>query len=403
MVLKALILVGGHGTRLRPLTFTKSKPLVDFVNKPMVFHQIEALTMAGVKHIILAVSYKQKELEEVLRDFSKKLDVQVDFSVEDEPLGTAGPISLAKNLLDQEDKDPFFMLNSDISCCWPFSELLQFHRAHGKEGSIVVTRVDDPSKYGVVVEHPHSGGQIKQFVEKPVASETGETGFLGDKINAGIYIFNKTIITRLRPVKMSIERQIFPYMAAEGKLFMMTLKGYWMDIGQPKDYLIGQALHLEDLRFSRSELLSTTHSPKIVQAKDVVFETEYSSESNASDKVRRMKYKIIGDVVIDKSATIAASSVLGPNVVIGPNVVVGKGARVQQSAIFSGTRVGDGAFIARSIIGWNCRIGNWSRLEEICVLGKDVCVEDEIFLKGTRVCPHKMVKKSNYKSGHIVL
>jgi len=399
MVLKALILVGGYGTRLRPLTFTMPKPLVDFVNKPIVFHQIEALSAAGVKHIILAVSYKQKALEEALKEFAHKLDIEIDFSVEDVPLGTAGPICLARDLLDPEDDDPFFMLNADISCCYPFSELLQFHLAHKEEGSLVVTRVDDPSKYGVVVEHPHSGGQVKQFVEKPVASETGKTGFVGDKINAGMYIFNKDIIKRIRPVKTSIERQIFPYMAAEGKLFMMTLKGYWMDIGQPKDYLVGQALHLEDLRGSQSLGLSSAQHLKTGE----VIEGEHLKTPTSPKLATSRKCKIIGNVVIDETATIMTSCVLGPNVVIGAHVIIGNGTRVQESAIFSGCKVGDGAFISNSIIGWDSRIGNWSRLEDNCVLGEDVSVPDEIFLKGTRVCPHKTVKESNYTSGHVVL
>merc|ERR1719427_1395311 len=115
------------------------------------------------------------------------------------------------------------------------------------------------------------------------------------------------------------------------------------------------------------------------------------------------KCKIIGNVVIHHSAKITTSCVLGPNVVVGSNVVIGNGARVQESAVFSGTTIGDGAFIANSIIGWHSRIGNWSRLEDNCVLGEDVSVPDEIFLKGTRVCPHKTVKESNYSSGHVVL
>jgi len=386
MVLKALILVGGYGTRLRPLSFTKPKPLVDFVNKPIVMHQVEALVQAGVKHIILAVSYKQEALEKALSIYGERLDVKIEFSVEDEPMGTAGPICLAAKMLDPQDKDPFFMLNADISCCYPFSELLNFHIAHGEEGTIVVTRVDDPSKYGVVVEHPHSGGKIKQFVEKPVASKRGEVAFVGDKINAGMYIFNKSIIKRIRPVKTSIERQIFPYMAAEGKLFMMTLKGYWMDIGQPADYLIGQNLHLEDLRNSQSLCSNAPGTPKVLTAL-------------ASGK----HCKVMGNVVIDRSAKIAHSAVLGPNVVIGPNVVVGDGARIRDSAIFSGSKVGSGAFITNSIVGWDSRIGNWCRLEDMCVLGEDVTVPDEIFIKGTRVCPHKTVKESNYESGNIIL
>lgn len=378
MVLKALVLVGGYGTRLRPLTFTKPKPLVDFVNKPIVLHQIEALVAAGVKHIILAVAFRAHALEEALVHYGEQLGVKIEFSIEDVPLGTAGPIALAQSLLDPEDADPFFMLNADISCVYPFAELLKFHRAHGEEGTIVVTRVDDPSKYGVVVEVPGTGGQIKQFVEKP----TGKSGqpFLSDRINAGMYIFSKNIIKRIKPVRTSIERQIFPYMAAEGKLYMMELKGYWMDIGQPKDYLVGQKLHLADLR---------------------------ASESTRSDGQKALAdpktCKIYGSVIVDPTAKIAPTCVLGPNAVIGSGCVVADGARIRDSTIMKGATVGTGAYVNNSIVGEASRIGSWARLEDLCVLGDDVTVPDETFLKGVKVCPHRAVKSSHYASGHVIL
>lgn len=137
--MKALILVGGFGTRLRPLTLTTPKPLVEFANRPMILHQILALAAAGVNHIVLAVNYRPEVMQEFIDDLN--LDgVTVSFSVETEPLGTAGPLALAADVLGR-DSEPFFVLNSDVICEFPFQQLAAFHKAHGCEGTLLVTRV----------------------------------------------------------------------------------------------------------------------------------------------------------------------------------------------------------------------------------------------------------------------
>ena len=135
--MKALILVGGYGTRLRPLTLSRPKPLVEFANKPMLLHQIEALVEAGVSHVVLAVSYHAETLEKEMAVEAKRLGIQISFSHEKEPLGTAGPLALARDILAAND-EPFFVLNSDCICEFPFTDLVKFHRAHGKQGSILV-------------------------------------------------------------------------------------------------------------------------------------------------------------------------------------------------------------------------------------------------------------------------
>lgn len=173
---RALILVGGYGTRLRPLTLSRPKPLVEFSNKPILMHQIEALVEAGVRHVILAVSYRAEQMEAQLKKETDKLGVELIFSHETEPLGTAGPLALAKDLL-ASSKEPFFVLNSDIICDFPFRELEKFHRQHGHEGTIVVTKVEEPSKYGVVLYN--DVGCIEDFIEKPQE-------FISNKINAGM-------------------------------------------------------------------------------------------------------------------------------------------------------------------------------------------------------------------------
>lgn len=172
---RALILVGGYGTRLRPLTLSRPKPLVEFSNKPILMHQIEALVEAGVRQVILAVSYRAEQMELQLKEASEKLGVELIFSHETEPLGTAGPLALARDILTASD-EPFFVLNSDVICDFPFRELEAFHRQHGQEGTIVVTKVEEPSKYGVVLYN--EVGCIQSFIEKPQE-------FISNKINAG--------------------------------------------------------------------------------------------------------------------------------------------------------------------------------------------------------------------------
>ena len=146
-------------------------------------------------------------------------------------MGTAGPLRLAKDKLLKDDKTGFFLVfNSDVICDYPLDKFIEFHRAHGKEGSILATAVEDPSRYGVMVGQDN--GPIEKFVEKPKE-------WVGNKINGGLYILNTSVIDRIDLRPTSIEKEIFPKMAAEGQLYMFTLKGYWMDIGQPNDYLVG--------------------------------------------------------------------------------------------------------------------------------------------------------------------
>jgi mannose-1-phosphate guanylyltransferase len=151
-------------------------------------------------------------------------------------MGTAGPIRLAEKIIRENNTEGlFFVFNSDVICEYPLDKLIQYHKNHGKQGTIIVTQVKDPSKYGVIVSKEN--GEIERFVEKPQQ-------WVGNKINAGLYLLNVSVIDRIEMKPTSIEREIFPKMAADNNLFVYALDGYWMDIGQPKDYLIGQKLFL---------------------------------------------------------------------------------------------------------------------------------------------------------------
>lgn len=300
--MKALILVGGYGTRLRPLTFSKPKPLVDFVNSPMILHQVKALVEVGVTEVVLAVNYQPEVMLSAMHQVEEKYGVKITFSIEPEPLGTAGPLRLAKDILTADGNETFFVLNSDVICEFPFKELLEFHLSHHGEGTLMTTDVEDPSKYGVVLSVKGST-LIDKFVEKP-------KDYVGNAINAGIYIFNTSMLNRIPDKPTSIEKEIFPPMAAEKQLHSIPLKGFWADVGQPKDFLTGTALYLESMRLK-------------------------DPTSLASGK------HITGNVIIDPSAKIGNNCKIGPNVTIGPGVIVGDGVRLRSSVLMKECQIKD--------------------------------------------------------------
>lgn len=350
---RALILVGGYGTRLRPLTLSRTKPLVEFANKPILLHQIEALVEAGVSEVILAVSYRADQMEQELAAKATKLGIKLIFSHETEPLGTAGPIALAKEHLLKSTK-PFFVLNSDIICHFPFKELAKFHNNHGKEGTIVVTKVEEPSKYGVVVyDEDHC---VKSFIEKPQE-------FISNKINAGIYILNPTILKRIDLRPTSIEKEVFPQMAEDKELYAFELQNFWMDIGQPKDFLTGMCLYLNYIRLLEPSKLS--EGPCFV-----------------------------GNVMIDHTAKIGNNCKIGPNVIIGPGVTIEDGVCVKRCTILQDVIIHSNSWLESCIIGWRSSIGRWVRMEGTTVLGEDVIVNDEIYMNGGQVLPHKNIASS---------
>lgn len=391
--MKALILVGGYGTRLRPLTLNRPKPLVEFCNEPMIMHQIKQLVQVGVNHVILAVSYKADMMNKFIEEQEKLLGIKITLSHESTPLGTAGPLALARdqllsatqNLHSEGDVDneksislannnannnrnnsnnnndnippieePFFVLNSDIICDYPFQKMIEFHRSHKAEGTIVVTRVEEPSKYGVVVYD--EDGKVDRFVEKP-------NEFVSNKINAGLYIFNKSILNRIELKPTSIEKETFPSMASDQQLYAIELEGYWMDVGQPGDFLKGMSLFLNWTRKTKSHMLASGVG-------------------------------IVGDVLIDPSAKIGRGCQIGPNVCIGPNVVVEDGLLIKKCTILSGSHLQSHSRLDNCIIGWNCNIGKWVQMENTCVLGEGVQINDELYMNGARILPYKTISAS---------
>ncbi|KAH3684346.1 hypothetical protein WICPIJ_004692 [Wickerhamomyces pijperi] len=361
--MKGLILVGGYGTRLRPLTLTTPKPLVEFANRPMILHQIEALAKAGVTDIVLAVNYRPEVMVSTLKKYEAEYGVSITFSVEKEPLGTAGPLKLAEEVLKKDDS-PFFVLNSDVICDYPFEELVKFHEAHGGKGTIVATKVDEPSKYGVIVHDIATPNLIDRFVEKPVE-------FVGNRINAGLYILNPEVIDLIEMKPTSIEKETFPILVEQKSLYSFDLEGFWMDVGQPKDFLAGTTLYLNSVAKKNPETLS-------------------------KDK------HVIGNVLVDPTATIGEGAKVGPNVVLGPNVTIGPGVRIQNAVVLANSSINAHAWVKNTIVGWNNVIGQWARLDGITVLGDDVQVKDEVYVNGGKVLPHKSISANVEKESIIM-
>jgi len=293
-----------------------------------------------------------------LVDFEKKLGMKITCSQETEPMGTAGPLALARDKLDDGSGEAFFVLNSDVISEYPLKEMIEFHRNHGGEATIMVTKVDEPSKYGVVVMDEKTGS-VQRFVEKPQQ-------FVGNKINAGIYLLSPKTLDRIELRPTSIEKEIFPKIAAENQLFAMVLPGFWMDIGQPRDYNTGLRLYLNSLKQKMPKLLASGPS-------------------------------YIGNVIVDESAQVGEGCLIGPDVSIGQGCIIEAGVRLSRCTIMRGVRVKKHACISGSIIGWHSTIGQWARIENMTVLGEDVHVRDEIFSNGGVVLPHKEIKTSILK------
>jgi mannose-1-phosphate guanylyltransferase len=324
----------------------------------MIQHQVESLAAAGVTDIVLAVNYRPDIMAKALEKYEQLYKVRITFSVEQEPLGTAGPLKLAEKILAKDDS-PFFVLNSDVICEYPFAKLAEFHKSHGNEGTIVVTKVEEPSKYGVIVHKPDHPSRIDRFVEKPVE-------YVGNRINAGIYIFNTSVLKRIHLRPTSIEQETFPAICEDGQLHSFDLEGFWMDVGQPKDFLSGTCLYLSSLSKRGSKELAPASAP----------------------------YVHGGNVLIDPSAKIGKNCRIGPNVTIGAKVVIGDGVRLQRCVLLENSKVKDHAWVKSTIVGWNSTVGRWARLENVTVLGDDVSIQDEVYVNGGCILPHKSIRQN---------
>ena len=362
--MKAILLVGGFGTRLRPLTLLRPKPLVEFANKTVLEYQVEALVAAGVTEVVLAIGFQKEILvgfAERLRDRHK---IKVTLSVEDQPLGVAGPVKLAEaHLTAANPSGLFFLCNSDVICEFPFARMVETLKDRQALGVMCVAQVADPSKYGVVSSD--SEDRILSFHEKPKS-------FVGDCVNAGVYLFKTEVLARLSLSPVTDMVHFLQPLVQERRFFSLKLNHFWMDIGQPADFLKGSELFLEHLRRTKPHLLATGEG-------------------------------ILGNVLVHPSAKVHPDSLLGPDVCVGENCVVAAGARLQTVCLFADSSVGRSSYLRQTIVSWRSQVGAWTRIEGLTVIAEDCSVADELLLVEAMVFPQKAVTESSREPGLLLL
>ncbi len=313
---EAILLVGGKGTRLRPLTVHTPKPMVPAAGVPFLTHQLARARAAGVEHIVLATSYLAEVFEPYFGDGSS-LGLHLEYVTEQEPLGTGGAIRNVAERLHSAPGDPVLIFNGDILTGLDIAALVDTHRTCGADVSLHLTRVEDPRAFGLVPTD--DTGRVTAFLEKPQTPEEIVT----DQINAGAYVFNRSVIDTIpagRPV--SVERETFPGLLADGAhLQGMVDSTYWLDLGTPQAFVRGSA----DLVLGRAP------SPAVPGRR--------------------------GEALALETAEVAADAKLSGGTVVGPRTVVGAGARIHGSAVLEGAVVEEGAQIHDSLIGAGARIG----------------------------------------------
>ncbi len=313
--MRAVVLVGGFGTRLRPLTETRPKQMLPIVDRPMLEHVLGHLAGHGIDDVVLSLGYKPDAFMDAYPD-GTCAGVAVHYAVEPEPLDTAGAIRFAA--LDAGVDERFVVVNGDVLTDLDVSALVAFHEEKGAEGTIALHKVEDPSAFGVV---PTDGeGRVEAFVEKPSRDEAPT-----DLINAGTYVLEPSVLDRIEGGRrVSIEREVFPAMVADGTLYATAGDTYWIDTGTPALYLKAQLDLLDGLRGEPHEGVDP-------------------------------------DAAVHPSADVSRS-------VVAAGAVVGDGAVVCESAILAGARVEPGARIERSVVAFGAVVGEGAELDA-CVIG----------------------------------
>ncbi|MFF9854303.1 mannose-1-phosphate guanylyltransferase [Streptomyces litmocidini] len=313
---EAILLVGGKGTRLRPLTVNTPKPMVPAAGVPFLTHQLARARAAGIEHIVLATSYLAEVFEPYFGDGSS-LGLSLEYVTEEEPLGTGGAIRNVASRLHSGPDDPVLIFNGDILTGLDIQALVDTHSSSGADVSLHLTRVEDPRAFGLVPTD--DTGRVTAFLEKPQTPEEIVT----DQINAGAYVFKRSVIDAIptgRPV--SVERETFPELLSSGAhLQGMVDSTYWLDLGTPQAFVRGSA----DLVLGRAP------SPAVPGR--------------------------CGDRLVLPSARVAPDAKLTGGTVVCADAVVGEGARVTGSALLAGAIVEPGAVITDSLIGAGARIG----------------------------------------------
>jgi len=363
----AIVLAGGYATRLRPLTLTRPKALLPVLGKPILDWILEGLKSAGVYRVFMSVRYLADMIKSRYGD-GGGLGIKIEYVEEINPLGDAGPVPLIVNKYGI--KDPFLVVYSDIFSNINFAEVIKHHLSNSGLVTIALTKVEDPSRYGVAVLD--ADNKVVSFVEKPQGVVSSNL------INAGVYVFQPQALKYFpskTPSKLAID--VIPKVVKDGELYGYVHEGLWLDIGVPKDYL----------------------EANIKALKHFMPEGHVSNEAELSEDAT-----IIQPSFIDRNVKVGKASVIGPYAVVGYKTLIGSNSRVKNSVLLNNVVLEPAAHIEYSVVGEGTHIGKWVRISEGCVLGDEVTIGDEVYIaKNTVILPHKEVNENVETPGKILL
>jgi NDP-sugar pyrophosphorylase family protein len=355
---KAIVLVGGEGTRLRPLTFDTPKPLLPIANRAFLDRQLEWLVAHGIDEVVLSLGYLPDAFEAHFAEHPAP--IKVSFAVEDDPLGTAGAIRFAAAGIDER----VVVCNGDVLTTLDVSALVRFHEARGAEATIALTEVDDPSSFGVVPTRPD--GEVVAFVEKPTLGKAPTHW-----VNAGTYVLEPSVFERIPPrLTVSVERETFPRMLAErGHLYALQSDAYWIDIGSPEQYV---RAHLEVLGGAMGPV-PTAPARELLPGVWAQGHVELAPDAVV------VAPAVLGDgVVVDAGARIQAST-------LGDGVRVGTDARVIRSVLHRGAVIGASAEITDSVVGAGSTVHDNARIGARTIIGANATVAAHARLASAKV------------------
>ena len=357
--MQAVILVGGEGTRLRPLTSTVPKPVVSLVDRPMMVYMLEWLRGHGIEDVIMSCGFKATKVREVLGDGSQ-LGISLRFLEEPDPRGTAGALKFAEDLIDGR----FLMLNGDVLTDIDLTAQIAQHERTGATGTLALVPVLDPSSYGLV--SIARDGAVKKFLEKPPADAVLDTNL----ISAGAYVLERSVLERIAPGKnVSIEREVWPALVDHGLYGYVDEDAYWIDVGTPERYLQATFDILE----------GNVRTCVSVKLGDGYLAVDPSAE---------VAGRAIPPAVVGARARIAEAAHVGSLAVLGDDVSIGAGSVVERAVVLDGAQVGDGCVLRSCIVGPGAHIGDRSQVVGGAMLGEGVMIgADNVIAHGARLSP----------------
>jgi NDP-sugar pyrophosphorylase family protein len=347
--MKAILLAGGKGTRLRPLTIHTPKPIVPIFDRPFLHYQLDLLKQVPeIDEVILSLNYQPRRIEEIFGDGSDS-GLGIRYVVEPAPLGTAGAVRYAGESLHES----VVVFNGDVLTQVDLAAVIRLHRARKARATIVLTPVENPTAYGLV--ETDSDGNIQRFLEKPKPDE-----ITCNTINAGIYVLEPETFDRIpKDMPWSIERSFFPSLVERNEIFVAYVyQGYWIDIGTPEKYM---QVHRDvmDGRYLAA--------PFVGAASAAWVSPEARVEEGAA---------VQGPCFIDAGSVIKAGAQIGPYTVVGRQCQIEERAIVDHSIVWANTRIGQEAVVRQSIVGRHCHIGRNATVEDGAVLGDKSVVTD---------------------------